>query len=187
MGFGASGPQIDAATGTDTSTYLDQVLDADPDRDPGAVSTPVPQFAPPGPPPGRKATTAARRQYNQQLKQQMSQLSDWWLSRMVAVHQPVREKLTLLWHNHFATSARKVRVAPWMAAQNLKLRTLNLGDFHTLAYAMLTDAAMLRWLDGQQNTARAPRRSDIRCTQTPRHGDQARAGCQCGSRRGRFL
>jgi uncharacterized protein (DUF1800 family) len=155
MGFGASGAQIDAATGTDTSTYLDQAFGADPDHDPGAVSTPMPQFAPPGPPPGRKATTAARRQYNQQLKQQMSQLSDWWLSRMVAVQQPVHEKLTLLWHNHFATSARKVRVAPWMATQNLKLRTLNLGDFHTLAYAMLTDAAMLRWLDGQRNTARA--------------------------------
>ena len=43
-----------------------------------------------------------------------------------------------------------------MAAQNQKLRTLSLGDFRTLAYAMLTDAAMLRWLDGQTNTAKAP-------------------------------
>jgi len=75
---------------------------------------------------------------------------------MVAVRQPVHEKLTLLWHNHFATSAQKVRVAAYMAAQNHKLRTLSLGDFRTLAYTMLTDAAMLRWLDGQTNTARAP-------------------------------
>ncbi len=155
MGFGTSGPQIDAATAADPSTYLDQELGSEPDQDPGAVSTPMPQFGPPGSPPGRTATTAARRQYNQQLNQQMSQLSDWWLSRMVAVQQPVHEKLTLLWHNHFATSARKVRVAGWMAAQNQKLRTLKLGDFHTLAYTMLTDAAMLRWLDGQRNTARA--------------------------------
>jgi uncharacterized protein (DUF1800 family) len=43
-----------------------------------------------------------------------------------------------------------------MAAQNQKLRTLSLGDFRSLAYAMLTDAAMLRWLDGQTNTAKAP-------------------------------
>jgi uncharacterized protein (DUF1800 family) len=42
-----------------------------------------------------------------------------------------------------------------MAAQNQKLRSLSLGDFRTLAYAMLTDAAMLHWLDGQSNTARA--------------------------------
>ena len=43
-----------------------------------------------------------------------------------------------------------------MAAQNQKLRSLSLGDFRTLAYAMLTDAAMLRWLDAQTNTAKAP-------------------------------
>jgi uncharacterized protein (DUF1800 family) len=42
-----------------------------------------------------------------------------------------------------------------MAVQNQTLRTLKLGDFRTLAYAMLTDAAMLRWLDGQTNTAKA--------------------------------
>ena len=42
-----------------------------------------------------------------------------------------------------------------MGAQNQKLRTLKLGDFRPLAYAMLTDAAMLRWLDGQSNTAKA--------------------------------
>src|ERR1700741_1480366 len=74
---------------------------------------------------------------------------------MVALPQPVHEKLTLLWHNHFATSAQKVRVAAYMVAQNQKLRTLSLGDFRTLAYTMLTDAAMLRWLDGQRNTAKA--------------------------------
>ena len=72
-----------------------------------------------------------------------------------AVADPIHEKLTLLWHNHFATSAQKVRVATWMAAQNQKLRALKLGDFSTLAYSMLTDAAMLRWLDGQSNTAKA--------------------------------
>lgn len=80
---------------------------------------------------------------------------------MVAVDQPVHEKLTLLWHNHFATSARKVRVAAHMAAQNQKLRTLSLGDFRTLAYTMLTDAAMLRWLDGQTNTAKAPTKTSL--------------------------
>ena len=30
---------------------------------------------------------------------------------MAAVQEPVHEKLTLLWHNHFATSAQKVPVA----------------------------------------------------------------------------
>jgi uncharacterized protein (DUF1800 family) len=106
--------------------------------------------------PGKGASVAARKEFNRQLSGQMAELSQWWLRRMVAAQQPIHEKLTLLWHNHFATSAQKVRFAAYMAAQNQKLRSLSLGDFRTLAYAMLTDAAMLRWLDAQTNTAKAP-------------------------------
>ncbi len=154
-GFGVTGPEVDAAVARDWPGYVDAMLGANPDADPGAIATPMPTLEPPRAP-GKGATPAARKQYNRQLSEQQRVLSDWWLSRMVSVGQPIHEKLTLLWHNHFATSAQKVRVAAYMAAQNQKLRTLSLGDFRALAYAMLTDAAMLRWLDGQTNTAKAP-------------------------------
>jgi uncharacterized protein (DUF1800 family) len=154
-GFGVTGPGVDGAVSRDWPGYVDAMLAANPDADPGAIATPMPSLEPPRAP-GKGATPAARKQYNQQLSEQQGVLADWWLRRMVAVDQPVHEKLTLLWHNHFATSARKVRVAAHMAAQNQKLRTLSLGDFRALAYTMLTDAAMLRWLDGQTNTAKAP-------------------------------
>ena len=154
-GFGVTGPEVDAALTRDWPGYVDAMLNADPDADPGAVATPLPTLEVLRRP-GRRATQAARKQFIQQLSEQQNVLSDWWLRRMVAVQQPVHEKLTLLWHNHFATSARKVRVAAYMAAQNQKLRTLSLGDFRTLAFRMLTDAAMLRWLDGQTSTAKAP-------------------------------
>jgi uncharacterized protein (DUF1800 family) len=154
-GFGVTGQQVDAVAGQNWSKYVDAALAADPDADPGAAATPMPT-----PPtlrgPGKGASVDVRKQFNQQIAGQMNELSDWWLRRMVAVQQPIHEKLTLLWHNHFATSAQKVRSAAHMAAQNQKLRTLSLGDFHDLAYAMLTDAAMLRWLDAQTNTAKAP-------------------------------
>ena len=154
-GFGVTGQQVDAVATQNWQKYVDAALAADPDADPGAVATPMPT-----PPtlrgPGKKASVEDRKAFNQQIIGQMTELSDWWLRRMVAVRQPVHEKLTLLWHNHFATSAEKVRDAAHMAAQNQKLRTLSLGDFHNLAYAMLTDAAMLRWLDAQTNTAKAP-------------------------------
>ncbi|WP_310779383.1 DUF1800 domain-containing protein [Mycobacterium sp. Z3061] len=154
-GFGATGAEIDAVVGQNWPSYVDAALAADPDADRGALATPMPPLPPPRPP-GRGATTAARTQYRRQLAEQNDQLTRWWLRRMVATELPLHEKLTLLWHNHFATSAQKVRIAAQMAAQNQKLRTLKLGDFRTLAYAMLTDAAMLRWLDGQLNTAKAP-------------------------------
>ena len=154
VGFGVTGPQVDAVAGQDWSKYVDGALAADPDADPGAVATPMPTLhnllAP-----GKGAPVEARKAMRRELFGQMSGLSEWWLRRMVAVHQPIHEKLTLLWHNHFATSAQKVLFAGEMAAQNQKLRSLSLGDFHTLAYAMLTDAAMLRWLDGQKNTVKA--------------------------------
>jgi len=155
MGFGASGPMVDAVVAQDRGTYVASALAGDPDADPGTRATPIPTFTVPGNRPGRQATAAARKAYNGELREQMRTLSTWWITRMAAVDQPVHEKLTLLWHNHFATSAQKVRFATLMAAQNQKLRNLNLGDFRTLAYSMLTDAAMLRWLDGQQNTAGA--------------------------------
>src|SRR5271168_4248414 len=154
-GFGTTGAQVDAVAGQNWLKYVDAALAADPVADPGAVATPMPT-----PPalrgPGKGASVADRKEFNQQLAGQMSELSQWWLSRMITVQQPIHEKLTLLWHNHFATSAQKVRLAAHMAAQNQKLRSLSLGDFRTLAYAMLTDAAMLRWLDAQTNTAKAP-------------------------------
>ena len=154
-GFGVTGQQVDAVAAQDWSRYVDAALAADPDADPGAAATPMPTL-PTLRGPGKGASVADRKEFNQQIFGQMTELSQWWLRRMTAVQQPIHEKLTLLWHNHFATSAEKVRVAAHMAAQNQKLRSLSLGDFHKLAYAMLTDAAMLRWLDAQTNSAKAP-------------------------------
>jgi uncharacterized protein (DUF1800 family) len=154
-GFGVTGAQVDAVTAQNWSKYVDAALGADPDADPGAVATPMPT-----PPtlqgPGKGASVADRKDFNTRVTGQLTELSDWWVRRMVAVRQPIHEKLTLLWHNHFATSAEKVRSASNMAAQNHKLRTQSLGDFRTLAYSMLTDAAMMHWLDAQTSTAKSP-------------------------------
>ena len=153
-GFGATGPQIDAVATQDWSVYLDRALSLDPDADPGAAATPRPMPVTPDPP-DDGAGDAAFQKFNQTLFDQMTELTSWWVRRMVAVQEPIHEKLTLLWHNHFATSAQKVPAAEWMGHQNQKLRTFKLGDFRTFAYAMLTDAAMLFWLDGVRNSAGA--------------------------------
>jgi uncharacterized protein (DUF1800 family) len=154
-GFGVTGAQVDTVAAQNWSKYVDAALGADPEADPGARATPMPTL-PTLRGPGKGAAVADRREFNHELSGQMTELSQWWLRRMIAVQQPIHEKLTLLWHNHFATSAQKVRAAAHMAAQNQKLRSLSLGDFRTLAHTMLTDAAMLHWLDAQTNTAKAP-------------------------------
>jgi len=154
-GFGTTGTEVDAVVGQDWSTYLDAALAADPESDPGAVATPMPSVIMPTFP-SPDASQAVNDAFMTGLLVQMGDLVSWWIRRMAAVQQPIHEKLTLLWHNHFAVSASKVRVAEIMAAQNAKLRSLKLGDFHTMAHAMLTDPAMLHWLDGILNMKGAP-------------------------------
>jgi uncharacterized protein (DUF1800 family) len=153
-GFGATGPTIDAVAAQDPSTYLDVALGHDPNADPGAVATPIPALATPYLP-RESESPAIHETFKQEVIAQMRELSAWWVRRMAAVQQPVHEKLTLLWHNHFATSVVKT-LPTYMALQNEKLRSLKLGDFATLAQAMLTDGAMLYWLDGVTNTKEAP-------------------------------
>src|SRR5438034_4158635 len=59
-------------------------------------------------------------------------LRAWWLYSIFHGGHPLREKLTLFWHNHFATSIAKVRKANAMFAQNCLLREHALGKFGPL-------------------------------------------------------
>ena len=69
---------------------------------------------------------------------------------------PLGERLTLLWHNHFATSHAKVRSTKLMFEQNATLRKHALGKFRPFLLDMSKDTAMLVWLDSNQNIAGAP-------------------------------
>ncbi len=80
----------------------------------------------------------------------------WWLDRMVRGNQPLVERMTLVWHDWFATSNQKVASQSLMLAQNQTLRGGALGSFLDLLLAQTKDPAMLLWLDGVRNTSRAP-------------------------------
>ena len=64
--------------------------------------------------------------------------------------------MTLFWHGHFATSNRKVQNVDRMLAQNELFRRHALGDFRELATAILSDPAMLVWLDGAGSRKEKP-------------------------------
>jgi hypothetical protein len=78
-------------------------------------------------------------------------LRGWWLYAMLHGGHPLREKLTLFWHNHFATSNAKVRSTELMFAQNQALRRHALGRFRPLLADLSRDPAMLVWLDSNRN------------------------------------
>ncbi len=83
-------------------------------------------------------------------------LRAWWVYRMVRTRVPLREKLTLFWHGHFATSNEKVENTHLMHRQVETIRRLALGNFRELALAMARDPAMLIWLDGDKSTKAHP-------------------------------
>ncbi|MDP9292253.1 MAG: DUF1800 domain-containing protein [Verrucomicrobiota bacterium] len=84
-------------------------------------------------------------------REHLPDLVSWWLNRMLQAENPFREKLTLFWHGHFATSVTKVRDCYLMWQQNETLRQNALGNFGALLKAVSRDPAMLVWLDTNQS------------------------------------
>jgi uncharacterized protein (DUF1800 family) len=80
----------------------------------------------------------------------------WWLYRMLYSPHPLREKLTLFWHNHFATSNAKVNNAGFMLGQYDLLYRHAQGSFRALLRAMSSDPAMMVWLDTAQSRKGMP-------------------------------
>jgi uncharacterized protein (DUF1800 family) len=102
-----------------------------------------------------KDDKAAKKAANKARAAQEMKLSTWWLDRMVASERAT-ERLTWLWHGHFATSSQKVRSPQLMLAQNQTFRTSARGSFTDLAQHLIVDAAMIRWLDGNDNRKGTP-------------------------------
>ena len=103
-----------------------------------------------------------------------------WLFRMVHSRRPLQEKMTLFWHNHFATAYTKIagdagatEAARMMAAKPSEdpggakgqlelLREHALGNFRDLLVAVAQDPAMLYWLDGRTNIRARPQENFAR-------------------------
>jgi uncharacterized protein (DUF1800 family) len=97
-----------------------------------------------------------------------------WLFRMVHSDRPLQEKMTLFWHNHFATGYTKIagtfgatEGARYLAAKASEdpgrvrgqiemLRENALGNFRDMLVSIAKDTAMLIWLDGRTNTRAKP-------------------------------
>ena len=97
-----------------------------------------------------------------------------WLFRMLHTNRPLQEKMTLFWHNHFATGYTKIagltnaaEGARYMAAKPSEdpggvrgqlemLRDNALGNFQNILLEIAKDTAMLYWLDGRTNTRAQP-------------------------------
>ena len=75
---------------------------------------------------------------------------------MVRTSRPLVERMTLVWHDWFATSNAGVGSQKLMLAQNRLLRRYALGSFDHLLVSITANPAMLLWLSGTDNRKDAP-------------------------------
>lgn len=80
----------------------------------------------------------------------------WWIGQMLNQQISLREKMTLFWHNHFATESVDIGNAQYLYKHHSFLRKNALGNFKNLVKEITTDPAMLVYLNGQNNNKTAP-------------------------------
>jgi hypothetical protein len=137
--FGATAAELDAGVADGHARTLDRVLAGQPETD---------DFV--------RTSEFMASERSMPAGAPLPRLAAWWLDRMRKTRHPLREKLTLFWHNHFATSNAKVQNARFMLGQYRLMREHALGSFAKLLVAMGTDPAMLVWLDANTSTKAAP-------------------------------
>jgi len=80
----------------------------------------------------------------------------WWIHNMITTKTPLREKLALFWHSHFAVSDNKVEDGPMMLSYLQTLRANAAGNFSTLLVSMAKEPAMMRYLDMERSLRGRP-------------------------------
>ena len=161
-GFGASADDLATFTSLSYSQAVDRLVDYD--AIPDTVDTNIGQA-------GFVGTTSQGAFAPNTVVDDARQR---WLFRMVHSPRPLQEKMTLFWHNYFATGFSKISGAVksqnatrLMAAKASEdpqqqrgqielLRDNALGNVGDLLVAVAQDPAMLIWLDGDTNIKAMP-------------------------------
>ncbi|MES2439365.1 MAG: DUF1800 domain-containing protein [Verrucomicrobiota bacterium] len=94
--------------------------------------------------------------FQKESRERALESQGWWFRRMLQTQAPLREKMTLFWHDHFATSFQKVKQPVLMVRQNELFRKNAFGSFKDLTQAILMDPAMMLYLDTQSSKKGMP-------------------------------
>lgn len=80
----------------------------------------------------------------------------WWTERILLQETSLTESMTLFWMNHFATQATEVQNAQYTYGLLSYLRANALGNVKAMTRRVTLEPAMLRYLNGNTNTAGNP-------------------------------
>jgi uncharacterized protein (DUF1800 family) len=138
-GFGATHAELEAGVAGGHDKTIERILAGSPETD---------EFA--------RASDYMSSARSMPADAPQRRLSAWWLHRMLKTADPLREKMTLFWHNHFATSNVKVQNAQYMLGQYRLMHRHALGSFREMLVEMGRDPAMMAWLDIHQSVRGSP-------------------------------
>ena len=94
-----------------------------------------------------------RKEKQKEFRRKKNELGLLWLNEMVHTAAPLREKMALFWHGHFAVRIEN----PYFDQLLLQdIRTHALGNFGELLKAVSRSPAMLQFLNNQQNRRQHP-------------------------------
>jgi uncharacterized protein (DUF1800 family) len=131
--FGITGTELDLYTGQPYADLVNRLVDIPPQ-------------------PVRAQTDEVKRtQLETNADFNIDECERWWLERMRSSLYPLEERMTLFWHDHFATAYGPDPFARSMMKQNQTLRVNALGNFRTLCNAVTLDPAMLQYLSGTES------------------------------------
>lgn len=95
-------------------------------------------------------------EYDNSAYGSIKSLRAWWLRRMIQTPHPLLEKMTLFWHNHFATQSDKVKNPSLMLGHIRLLRSHALNSFSDMLQATSHDPAVLICLGADKNRKALP-------------------------------
>jgi uncharacterized protein (DUF1800 family) len=103
--------------------------------------------------PKSEMTKEAKKMLRKMQVQGIKDLNISWVNMMVNSEHPLREKMALFWHGHFASRTTRV-----LFSQQLLdvIRTNALGNFGDLLSAVSKSPAMLEYLNNKQNRKAHP-------------------------------
>ena len=140
VGFGATIEDLDRATTIGLEAFLEELFEPDAHGIPDDGN------------PWANLELSARIQSREDVRDTVLA----WMQRMQMASRPVHEWLGWFWHGHLVSSISIVKSPLGMANQIQTFRKIGGGPLRALLRAITIDPAMLRYLDGNRNTGRAP-------------------------------
>jgi uncharacterized protein (DUF1800 family) len=154
-GFAASAAEVSAYTGLSRAKAAEQLVGTA--REVAVTAPPAWVKEPILPASKYRDLTPEEREAERKLNVERAlNLREWWFREMLTTPSPLTEKMTLFWHNHFATSQQKVRYTTLMYQQNILLRKNALGNFGSMLHQIARDPAMLIYLDNANSRKEQP-------------------------------